>query len=395
VSNTETPPPRLLTGRFVVTTTSTFAYFTALGMLVPTIPHFVTDELHGGGLHVGLAVGAFAVSAGALRPFAGRLGDQRGRRMLVVGGAAVFAGSVLGYLAASSVLLLVIARFAGGVGEAGFWVGSATTSQDLAPPDRRAEAASYYSIALYGGMALGPWLGEAIVDGPGFDVLWIVTAAVGFVACVLGLQTPARHGPPAARGPLLQRQALGPGVVLLLGLIPFMGFSAFLPSYGRHIGMDSVGPVFAFYAGIVLCIRIFGARLPDRLGLRALTSTALIANTLAATVVVVWAEPAGIWVAVAIYAVGMALLFPALFALVIGGVEEDERSRAVGTFSIFFDLAGGIGVPVLGAIVSVANERSAFAVTIAFGLLSLLALQRLVSTANHADMTAYAESIPP
>jgi MFS family permease len=183
--------------------------------------------------------------------------------------------------------------------------------------------------------------------------------------------------------------------VLMLGLIPFMGFSAFLPSYGRHIGMDSVGPVFAFYAAIVLCIRIFGARIPDRLGVRALTTTALVANTLGATIVVAWAEPAGIWVAVAIYAVGMALLFPALFALVIGGVDEDERSRAVGTFSIFFDLAGGVGVPLLGAIVSLANERSAFAVTIGVGLLALLALQRLVATVEHSDMTAYAESVPP
>ena len=379
----------------MVTTLSTFAYFTALAMLVPTIPRYVTDELHGGGFEVGLVVGGFALSAGALRPFAGRLGDQRGRRLLVVGGSAIFTVSVLGYLAASSVLLLVIARLAGGVGEAGFWVGSATTSQDLAPPDRRAEAASYYSIALYGGMALGPPLGEAIVKGPGFDVLWIVTASVGFVGCLLGLRTPARQGPPAAPGPLLQRQALGPGVVLLLGLIPFMGFSAFLPSYGRHIGMESVGPVFGFYAGIVLCIRIFGARVPDRVGLRTLTSTALAANTLAATVVVAWPEPAGVWVAMALFAVGMSLLFPALFALVIGGVAEDERSRAVGTFSIFFDLAAGVGVPLLGAIVSLANERSSFAVTIAFGVLAIVVLRQTVGTTDHADRAAYAESIAP
>ena len=396
VSNNDVAPTRLLSGRFVLTTLSTFCYFTSLAMLVPTIPRYVTDELDGGGFQVGLAVGAFAFAAGALRPFAGRLGDERGRRLIVVGGSALFAVTVLGYTLASSLALLVLARAIGGVGEAGMWVGSATTSQDLAPPDRRAEAASYYSIALYGGMAIGPPLGESLVNSHGFDTLWVVAAGVALAACLLGLQTPARVGPPPDRGPLLQRQALAPGVVLLLGMIPFMGFSAYLPVYAEHIGMEHIGPVFGLYAVIVLCVRIFGARIPDRLGLKPLASTALAANCVAAIVLVVWAEPGGVWVSAAIFAVGGSLLFPALFAFVIGEVSDNERSRAVGTFSIFFDLAGGVGVPLLGAIVSVANERSAFGVTIACGVLALIALQRVPPAGSgRADLGVYAESVAP
>ena len=129
---------RLLTRRFVVLVLATFLYFVAMGTLVPTLPRYVKDELHGGGFQIGLAVGIFALSAGVLRPFAGRLGDQRGRRLLVVGGSAIFGIAALGYVAASTLLVLVIARFVAGVGEAGMWVGSATTSQDLAPPHRRA-----------------------------------------------------------------------------------------------------------------------------------------------------------------------------------------------------------------------------------------------------------------
>lgn len=386
---------RLLTRRFVLLTFSTFSYFVALAMLIPTLPRYVVDELDGGGIEVGLVVGAFALSAGALRPFAGRLGDERGRRLLVVGGSAIFAVTVLGYLVASSVALLVLARVAGGVGEAGMWVGSATTSQDLAPPHRRAEAASYYSVALYTGMAVGPPLAEFIVDGPGFDALWVITAALAFTACLLGLSTPQRTGPRPERGPLLQRQALAPGVVLLLGLIPFTGFSAFLPVYAERLGMDSVGPVFGAYAVIVLLIRIFGARVPDRLGLRVLCSTALLAITLAAAVVAAWESWIAVWLAAAIFALGMSLLFPALFALVIGGVSDEERSRAVGTFSIFFDLAGGIGVPLLGVVVSVASERWAFAVAAVCGLLALAVLRGTVAPGAHAEELAAYEPASP
>jgi MFS family permease len=395
VSTTPAVPARLFTGRFVLTTLSTFCYFTSLAMLVPTIPRYVRDELGGGGLQVGLAVGAFAFAAGALRPFAGRLGDERGRRLIVVGGSGLFAVTVLGYSLASSLVLLILARAIGGIGEAGMWVGSATTSQDLAPPDRRAEAASYYSVALYGGMAIGPPLGESLVHSHGYDTLWVVASCVALAACVLGLRTPPRSGPPPERGPLLQRNALAPGVVLLLGMIPFMGFSAYLPVYSEHIGMKHIGPVFGLYAVIVLSVRIFGARIPDRVGLNPLATAALGSNTIAAIVLVLWADPAGVWVAAAIFAIGGALLFPALFSYVIGGVSDSERSRAVGTFSIFFDLAGGIGVPLLGAVVSIANERTAFGATIACGVLALMALQRVPAAPGHADMGVYAESIAP
>ena len=44
------------------------------------LPQFVERELGGDTLGVGIAVGAFAVGAVLLRPFAGRLGDRYGRR---------------------------------------------------------------------------------------------------------------------------------------------------------------------------------------------------------------------------------------------------------------------------------------------------------------------------
>jgi MFS family permease len=391
-------PPRLLTRRFVLLTLSTFLYFTAMGTLVPTLPRYVKDELGGGGFEIGLAVGSFALAAGVLRPFAGRLGDARGRRLLVVGGSALFAVATLGYIPATTLAVLVGVRIIAGVGEAAMWVGSATTSQDLAPPDRRAEAASYYSVALYMGMAIGPTLGEALVRGPGYDTLWLVTAALAGGACLLGLSTPRqRPAVPPEPGPLLQREALAPGSVLLLGMIPFVGFSAFLPVYGERVGMDDVGPVFTAFAVLVLGIRIFGARIPDRLGVRLLGTTAVTASILGVLIPAAWESRTSVWLSVPFFAVGSALLFPALFAAALDKVAETERGRAVGTFSIFFDLAGGVGVPLLGLIVSGAGIRWAFGVAAVSGVLSLLVLRRTVGAASgpeHPDMSSYEPSVP-
>ncbi|MDP1819755.1 MAG: MFS transporter [Acidimicrobiales bacterium] len=355
-------PGRLVTSRFAIVTAATFAYFIALGALLPTLPRYVEDELGGGGVAVGVVIGSFAVSAAAVRPWAGRLGDRYGRRVLLSGGSFAVAASVAAYALVDSLVPLVALRLVTGLGEAAVFVGAATAIQDLAPDDRRGEAASYFSVALYGGLALGPALGEGLAEAYGFHAVWLAAAGFALLAAVLGLGTPKLSGPPARRPTgLLHRAALGPGFVLLLGLIPFAGFSAFLSLYGEDVGIDDVGPVFGVYAGTVLVIRILGARLPDRLGWRTASSIALVAVGLGALLLAAWASVAAVWVSAVCIAIGMSLLFPALFSAAMAGVPEDERSHAVGTFSLFFDLSQGLGAPVLGLVVALSSYRGAFA----------------------------------
>jgi MFS family permease len=378
-----TPPSRsrLVTGSFVVVTTATFAYFTCLGMLIPVIPRFVRDDLGGGGLGVGVAVGAFAVSAALCRPFLGRLGDRYGRRVLVVAGSSVVAVTVGAYAVATTIAALVVLRFLSGIGEAGMFIGAATAIQDMAPDERRGEAASYFSIALYGGLALGPPLGETLYQAHGAVVTWFVAAGAALMAAVLGLRTPvgARSDDPIAGRPILHREALLPGGVLFLGLVGFAGYSAFVPLYVDEIGLADAGPVFAVYAGVILAIRLVGARLPDRLGPVRTATLSLVALAAGLTVIAAWASPTGLYVGTVVFSVGMALLFPAMFAAVMGAVSERERSHAVGTFSLFFDLSQGFGAVLLGAVVVVADERGAFAAGAVVALGGLVLLRGVMS----------------
>jgi MFS family permease len=366
--------PSLLTPRFALVMVASFAYFTAMGALLPTLPRFVEDELGGGGLQVGIGVGAFAVSAAALRPWVGRVGDTRGRRLLAVGGSAVVAVSIFAYGLATSLPVLVVARLLTGAGEAAGFVGFATAAQDLAPDHRRGEAASYFSVALYGGLAVGPPLGEALVDH-GFAVVWAVTGACAVLAAVVSIGIPRGRtvdAPPAGRT-FLQPDALWPGVILLLGLIPFTAFSSFVPLFAEDIGLDTVGPVFGLYAGLVLVVRIVGARLPDRIGWRRGSTLALSAVTIGIWLVAVWGSVASIWVGAVGLAVGMSLLYPSLFTAVMAAAPEEERTHAVGTFSVFFDLSQGFGATIVGAVVSLSTERGGFAAAGVLGGAGLVA----------------------
>ena len=361
----------LLTPQFAVVMIASFAYFTAMGALLPTVPRFVEDELAGGGAAVGVGVGAYAVSAAVLRPWVGRVGDTRGRRLLAVGGCTVVAVSFVLYALVNELWMLVLARLVTGAGEAAVFVGFATAAQDLAPDHRRGEAASYFSVALYGGLAVGPPVGEALVPH-GYTTLWLVLAVLSGMAAVISIWIPrGKTVAVAADRAWLQPEAIWPGVILFLGLIPFTAFASFVPLYGEEVGLDSVGGVLGLYAGIVLVVRIVGARLPDQLGWRRGSAIALTGVTLGIWIVAASGSVASIWLAAVFLAIGMSLMYPSLFTAVMGAAPEEERTHAVGTFSVFFDISQGLGATLVGVVVSLTSgsERAGFAAAgaLAFG----------------------------
>ena len=84
-----------------------------------------------------------------------------------------------------------------------------------------------------------------------------------------------RPSRPRGAAGLLHPAALRPGLILMLSTTGYAGFAAFVPLYVTELGLSGVGLVFAEYAFAVLVVRIFGARLPDRLGSRRGASIAL------------------------------------------------------------------------------------------------------------------------
>jgi MFS family permease len=359
---------RLLTPQFLTVTSAGALYFLSLGVVLPVLPQFVEDELGGDTLRVGIAVGAFAVGAVLLRPYAGRLGDRYGRRILVIVGAFVVAASAALYPLASNLGFLVAARVFGGLGEAAFFVGAGTMIADLAPPERRGEAISYWSVAVYSGLAFGPFIGEVVLDAADYDTVWIVSAVLAFAAGMLALATretltdTARAAMRASdeRPPLLNRSALPAGVVLFLGLCGLAGFTELVPLYVKDIGLDDSSLVFLLYGVLILVVRIAGAKLPDRLGSRRAGSLALIGGASGLAVMAAWSSIAGLILGTILFAAGMSLMYPAMLTLALTGIDDSQRASVVGTVSTFFDLSQGLGALILGGAAAVTSDQGGF-----------------------------------
>ncbi len=369
---------RLVTGRLVLVVTAGLAYFLALGTVLPVVPQYVDKRLGGGSLEIGVAVGALFVGAVLLRPYVGRLGDRIGRKRLIVFGAATVAVSVALYGVVESLGFLIGARVLTGLGEAAFFVGAATMVTDLAPESRRGEAISYWSVAVYGGLAFGPVIGEAALE-ESYTTVWLTAFALGALATVLSLFTREVERPTAGdedleKEPLINRAAIGPGTVLFSGLIALAAFTAFIPLYVDEVGLDSADVVFLLYGCLVLVVRIFGARIPDRLGGRVSGATALACTTTGMTILAVWGTTAGLLVGTVFLAAGASLLYPALLLLALGGAPETERGSVVGTFSSFFDLSQGLGSLIVGAVAAVTSYQGAFGAGAVFAVLGFFGL---------------------
>ena len=270
--------------------------------------------------------------------------------------------ATLGYGLPGGLAVLVLFRLLAGIGEAATFIGAATTAQDLAPADRRGQAASLFSISVYGGLAFGPVIGDWLYTAHGAGWAWIAAAGAAAVdrpiALLLPKDVPAdgeRRAERAAHLTGMRRwlhpAGLAPGVILALGAAGYAGFASFVPLYVDEIGLDGAGPAFLEYGLIILSVRIFASRLPDVLGTRRGPLLALALQGTGLLLMGLWASPAGLYTATAIYAVRCVDPVPALFPAVVDAAPESERSEAIATFTLFFDLSQGIGAPLLGLIV--------------------------------------------
>jgi MFS family permease len=394
-------PERLVTKPFMLVTSAAAAFFIYVGVLVPLIPRLIEDELGGGEFGIGMSVAVFALSAISVRPLITRGIDRFGRRAVMMAGGTVAAAASAFVGFADSLPEFLALRAVMGVGEAALFVAAATLVADLAPSDRRAEASSYFSVAVFSGIGIGPIIGEWLLDRGTFAMAFAVAGAFSALAALLSINVPSRVTPPDAahdpadpttratattapvaarsRSSFIHPAAVGPGLVLASGIGAFAVFPAFVPDHAREVGMSGSGPLFAVYSGICLVVRITGARLPERLGARRSVTIALVMSSLAMGLLAAIAEPWALWSAAAIVGFGMAFLYPSLMALTVNKVTPQERPAAVSSFTMFFEMGSVAGGLVLGLIAELTDKRFAFAGAVGLCLFGLYVMRTHVT----------------
>jgi MFS family permease len=388
--------------RFLLLCGATFFHFLAMGIFLSGLPLFVSRELDGSKAAVGLAVGAFSITAVFSRPFVGRKMDAVGRAWFLRGAPVLIAISAVGLLGARGLVVVVALRLLQGLAGSSFYTSAATVATDLAPHERRADYISKFSLALYAGFALGPALGEALIEWRSYDTAWwaaVASSAVAFAIAMNVPETKRDHEPdaePRARR-WVHPAAIGPGLVLLTVAVGYTAISSFLPLYARSIGMGSSGGLYAAFAVTILVVRLVSGRLADRFGRAAVALPGLVSGALGMFLLAIVQEPAAAFVGVSLFGAGHALIFPALMALTVDRVPDRERGEALGSFTACFDVGASTGGYLVGFVADQAGYRAAWAtpgLLCVLGIVALAAMVRRHRIADAGDGDGHAEPDP-
>jgi len=351
---------RAYTPRVMALFAAGIAYFTVAGISFPVLPRLVEDELGGSKTDIGLAFATFALGMLIVRPIAGVMSDRIGRRPLMIGGAIGISVFQLLHVPAADtgeLWVLLLVRVGTGAFSSLMYLAQATTATELPPAEHRSKVFSTFSVAVFVGFALGPIIGETVLQAHGFTWTFVVAAGFGIISALVALTLPETKPeevrPAEGFRDLLHPIAARIGLVNLLVFVAFMGFNGFIQDYSEEFGIEEARWLLLTYSGTTLVLRFAGGWVIDRFDRRNLASVAHTTVALGA-VILATADGAGqLYVGAFVIAIGMAWNVPLLMLIAVDSANELDRSKVVATVTTFGDFANSAGALVLGRIADV------------------------------------------
>jgi MFS family permease len=222
-----------------------------------------------------------------------------------------------------------------GLGEGFFVTAAVAWAVDVAPDNRRAQTLGYLSSGIWGGVSIGPAIGQAL--GTMASVaLFLTASSIAVMAIVFVIdEHPRPHGHVSSRW--FPPPVLLPGIVLGLGNVTYAAMAGFLILLLHHRGHGTAWAFSAFAVAVLFGRAAFGG-LPDRMGPRRslLAGYVLLALGLIAIVAgLSWQfdVPAALLIGL-----GYSFPWPALASVVVSQVPVSERAMALGALNAFYDL---------------------------------------------------------
>ena len=352
----------------------TFCGLVGVGSVLPVLPRYIHGPLDSGDVAVGVVIGAYAVTGLLLRPVAGRFADTRGRKPTVLVGALLVALSGFLYLPGLGIAGLIVARLILGAGEGAVYTAGSAWIVDLAPEERRGRVLGLYGLAVWGGLSVGPLLGEVLLNAGGYDLVWIVAAALPVLGALIAVSArdpfvPLAHAEPH---PLIAPEAVGPGFAVGLASFGYAAVATFIVLHLEARGVGHGATVFAAFAAMIVLTRLVFGDLPDRMGAAPVAIAATIGEALGLLLIAVaHSLPVALAGGVAMGA-AFALLNPSLMLIALGRVSQQARGAAMGTYTAFFDAGVGLGAPIAGLVAALTSYEGAFVFAAAVCLASAL-----------------------
>ncbi|HTW15538.1 MAG TPA: DHA2 family efflux MFS transporter permease subunit [Nocardioides sp.] len=216
-SDPRTPPPYRRVPAWVAVVAASLPMFMATldNLVMTTALPVVRADLGSSVAQLSWFLNAYTITFATFMLPAAVLGDRLGRRRVMLAGIAVFTLASVASALSTTSEALIAARAVQGLGAAAIMPLSLTLLASAVPPAMRAAAIGIWGGVAGLGVALGPVVGGAVVEGVSWQAIFWLNVPVAAVAVPLLLMAV-----PEARGTWVRLDPVG---TLLLGGAVFLG----------------------------------------------------------------------------------------------------------------------------------------------------------------------------
>ena len=332
------------------------------------LPLYLTF-LGGTRAEVGLIMSSANLAGLATRPFVGWSLDRFGRRSSLIFGSFITACALASVYFIQRVDYTAYAvRVLFGIGEGFLFTGYFAFAADMIPKSRRTEG-----LALFGVAGLVPLLVNPIADLGGFQgselqpflvAVSILILASGVVIVLMpkekigsaqidvedSILTQTDQSSQSTMSYLLSShlQPMWWSTIAFAGAVSILMTFASVVSAARGISYPTA-IWFTYVAGAV-CVRLLGAKLPEKLGPAKLVAPSLALYGLALIIYAFSTQIWGMLIAGILGGIAHGYCFPVLTSLIVSAVDEVYRGRALAMFTGLWGGAAVILAPLAGQI---------------------------------------------
>jgi MFS family permease len=354
-------------------------------MRLPIVPLFAAS-LGADAVQVGMVNGVFMLTACCLSIPSGIISDRFGRRLPLLGGLLILAGSSFALYWSVSLPQLALIYLLFGVGLSTFSPALMAYVGDVTPPELRGQAFGWYTMSMYCGMTLGPAAGGFVASAlglrPVFPLAGGLIFAIFFVALVF-LPAPAAvprtgissHAILQSLKCLMRNRPLVACLVAVFGCCFGYGtFVTFMPLYMLSLGMNTVhvGLVFAAGALVNALSRLPSGHLCDRFKDRSILVVCGLAVFAMAVAAFGFCHSAFPFIAAAaVMGGGMGVAFTVICALIADAVPQKNRGLAVGCYNTCIYAGMMLSSVGMGPVIRAEGFRIAFIINGVVGVIAL------------------------
>ncbi len=332
---------------------SIFVAVTGVGIVIPLLPVYA-HNLGASGLYISLIFGSFSISRTLLLPYFGRMSDRRGRKPYIVFGLMAYAIISLGFMMASSVETLIFLRFFQGIASAMVMPVAQAYVGDITPAGKEGFYMGLFSMSMFAGMSLGPFMGGMINAAYGLDAAFAGMGILAFLAFLFSyfLLPPVGH-----ESSSLEKKKMEPWKKILSNPI-ILGLASFRFAYTTCVGviwcflplyMKIRFDLGSSASGILVMMMVLvGALFHAPFGYAADRTNKVVLMVAGSLVIILamvsfeWAEGFySLLASVSAFGIGGGIALPALSAM---AVIEGKKAKALGSVMSLLTMSHSMGM---------------------------------------------------